>query len=235
MTRRRFGELDVRLTGGSDREGGGEGPLVVLFHGYGAPGEDLVPLSRVMRAPEGTRFAFPAAPISLAMGFGDSRAWWQIDMMALEQAMMRGEHRDMSQSVPEGLPEARALADETVSALVEALAPSHLVLGGFSQGAMLALDLALHGDRPLAGLALMSGTLLCEDVWRAKAPARKGLPVVQSHGRLDPLLSFAAAERLRDLLTEAGLDVRFIPFRGAHEIPPTVLAGVEELLDEVFR
>ncbi len=208
---------------------------MVLFHGYGAPGEDLVPLSRVMRAPEGTRFAFPAAPLSLPMGFGDSRAWWHIDVMALEQAMARGEHRDMSKSVPEGLPEARALATATVEALVDELGPSHLVLGGFSQGAMLALDLAFHSQRPLAGLALMSGTLLCEDEWRAKAPARKGLKVVQSHGRLDPLLSFEMAERLRELLTEAGLDVSFIPFRGAHEIPPTVLAGVEELLAEVLE
>jgi phospholipase/carboxylesterase len=187
-----------------------------------------------MRAPEGTRFAFPAAPLELPMGFGDSRAWWHIDVMALEQAMARGEHRDMSKSVPEGLPEARALASATVSALVDELSPSHLVLGGFSQGAMLALDLTLHGDLELAGLALMSGTLLCEDEWRARAPSREGLKVVQSHGRLDPLLSFEMAERLRDLLKDAGLDVTFIPFRGAHEIPPTVLSGVEELLEEVF-
>lgn len=234
MTRKRFGELDVRLTGGSDREGGGDGPLVVLFHGYGAPGEDLVPLSRVMRVPEGTRFAFPAAPIALPMGFGDSRAWWQIDVMALEQAMARGEHRDMSKSVPDGLPEARALASQAVQALVDTLSPSHLVLGGFSQGAMLALDLALHSALDLAGLVLMSGTLLSEDEWRARASERKGLRVVQSHGRLDPLLAFDMAERLRDLLIEGGLDVTFIPFRGAHEIPPTVLSGVEELLEEVL-
>jgi phospholipase/carboxylesterase len=187
-----------------------------------------------MRAPAGTRFAFPAAPLELPMGFGDSRAWWHIDVMALEQAMARGEHRDMSKTIPDGLLEARALAAATVSALVEDLAPSHLVLGGFSQGAMLSLDLAFHSDLALSGLALMSGTLLCEDEWRAKAPARKGVKVVQSHGRLDPLLSFEMAERLRDLLKEAGLDVTFIPFRGAHEIPPTVLAGVEELLEEVF-
>jgi phospholipase/carboxylesterase len=137
----------------------------------------------------------------------------------------------MSASVPEGLPEARALATETVQALVDALAPSRLVLGGFSQGAMLALDLALHTDLELAGLVLMSGTLLAEKEWRARLDARKGLSVFQSHGRLDPLLNFEIAERLRDLLTEGGLSVTFVPFRGAHEIPPTVLSGVEEFLE----
>jgi phospholipase/carboxylesterase len=55
--------------------------------------------------------------------------------------------------------------------------------------------------------------------------------VFQSHGRLDPLLNFEIAERLRDLLTEGGLSVTFVPFRGAHEIPPTVLSGVEEFLE----
>src|SRR5947209_15886119 len=39
--------LRVRWAGGDDREGGGDGPLVILMHGFGAPGDDLVPLWRV--------------------------------------------------------------------------------------------------------------------------------------------------------------------------------------------
>ena len=44
-----LGQLTVHLTGGTDREGGGDGPLVVLLHGFGAPGTDLVPLWRELR------------------------------------------------------------------------------------------------------------------------------------------------------------------------------------------
>ncbi len=231
----RFGDLSVQLSGGEDRAGGGDGPLVVLFHGYGAPGEDLVPLGRVMDVPRGTRFAFPAAPIALPMGFG-ARAWWQIDMAALEEAISRGEYRDRRHTVPDGLPEARRLAEETVNALVAELGPTKLVLGGFSQGAMLALDLALHGDfgdTPLSGVVLLSGTLIAEDEWRPRLERRKGLPVFQSHGQSDPLLSFEAAEGLRDMLGEAGLPVTFVPFRGAHEIPQPVLTGAEAFLKDV--
>ena len=36
-----LGGLKTRLTGGSDGQCGGEGPLVVLLHGFGAPGDDL--------------------------------------------------------------------------------------------------------------------------------------------------------------------------------------------------
>jgi len=43
--------------------------------------------------------------------------------------------------------------------------------------------------------------------------------VLQSHGREDPLLPFANAEALRDLLVEAGAKVDFLPFSGGHAIP----------------
>lgn len=231
-----YGELSVRLSGGDDREGGGDGPLVILLHGYGAPGEDLVPFGRALDVPDGTRFAFPAAPISLATGFG-ARAWWHIDIEALERAMTAGQHRDQRHTVPEELAETRRLAGDTIRALVAGLGAKKVVLGGFSQGAMLALDLALCGDlgdTDLAGLVLMSGTLLAEDQWRPQLPSRRGLPVFQSHGQVDALLSFEAAEELRGMLDEAGLPVTFVPFRGGHEIPPPVLEGLEAFLKEAL-
>ena len=75
MRERLLGGLKVRLTGGMDGNGGGEGPVVMLLHGFGAPGDDLVPLADVIEAPRGTRWLFPEGPLPLNMGFGDSRAW----------------------------------------------------------------------------------------------------------------------------------------------------------------
>ena len=72
--------LEVCITGGHDREGGGTGPLVMLLHGFGAPGDDLVDLWRMLDVPNEIRFLFPAAPLTLNLGFGDSRAWWMLDM-----------------------------------------------------------------------------------------------------------------------------------------------------------
>jgi phospholipase/carboxylesterase len=72
--------LHVRITGGDDREGGGDGPLVVLLHGFGAPGDDLVGLWRQLQVPRETRFVFPEATLALdAALFGTGRAWWMID------------------------------------------------------------------------------------------------------------------------------------------------------------
>src|SRR5689334_1575442 len=110
MRREQIAGLDVVLAGGSDREGGGDGPLVVLLHGFGAPGEDLVPLWRVLYGydgiPPSTRFAFPAAPLEVDPHWG-GRAWWMIDVMALQSAILQGRTRDLATEVPPGLAEAR--------------------------------------------------------------------------------------------------------------------------------
>jgi phospholipase/carboxylesterase len=234
MRRERFAALDAVMAGGSDREGGGDGPVVVLLHGFGAPGEDLVPLWRVMDVPEGTRFVFPAAPLEIDGEWG-GRAWWMIDVMALQMAMMSGRARDLAIGVPEGLPEARAQMSAFLDEIDARLQPSKLVLGGFSQGAMLSLDVALHRPGKLDGLVLLSGTLLAESEWVARMPSRKSLPVFQSHGAHDPLLPFSAAERLRDLLTQAGIAVDWVPFRGQHEIPQPVLERLGAFLTRCLR
>jgi phospholipase/carboxylesterase len=220
--------LQVRFTGGTDRNGGGDGPLVVLMHGFGAPGTDLVPLARVLDVPREVRFAFPAAPLDLGPQYAGGRAWWWIDMEKIQLAAMRGQPLDRSGEVPEGLAEARAAMVQ----VLDAIAPkdTKLVLGGFSQGAMLACDLALRTERPLAGLAILSGTLIAKSEWAPLAPKRAGLRALVTHGQSDPILPFGQAERLRDFLSGAGLDVKWIPFRGQHEIPPQALEGLAQLV-----
>jgi len=224
-----LGGLNAIVTGGRDREGGGDGPVVVLLHGFGAPGDDLVGLWRALDVPEEMRFVFPAAPMR-PPGLGGGRAWWMID---LERLMGSSEPLDRSGEVPEGLAEARAQLIALLDDVERRLGARTIVLGGFSQGAMLALDTALRGERPFAGLVLMSGTLLAEHEWAPLMPRRRGLPVFMSHGTRDPLLPFRAAERLRDLLVEAGLKVEWVPFNGQHEIPWLVVERLGAFLRSV--
>ncbi len=227
-----LGGLRVRIAGGADREGGGEGPVVVLMHGFGAPGDDLVSLWRVLRAPPGTRFAFPEAPLSLdELGMFDGRAWWMIDIARFQRVRTPHDIENLMAEVPAGLAAARACVVEMLDELEAALGPSKLVLGGFSQGAMLAIDVALRTNRTLAGVVAMSGALIAENEWKALATKRKGLPVVQSHGTHDPILPFVAAEALRDVLVGAGLAHTWVPFRGEHAIGPQVLDAVGAFLE----
>jgi phospholipase/carboxylesterase len=233
MRREKIAGLDVVLAGGTDRAGGGRGPVMILLHGFGASGEDLVPLWRVIEAPEDTRFVFPAAPLQLDMGWGgDSRAWWMIDMEKLQLAMVSGRRMELAGEVPEGLPAARQHLLDLIAALPGALGEpvDRWAIGGFSQGAMLSLDVALRAPSAPQAVVLMSGTLLAEKEWTALMPARAGMPVFQSHGRTDPLLPFGAADKLRELLVKAGLPVDFVPFNGVHEIPGSVVDRLGKFL-----
>jgi phospholipase/carboxylesterase len=243
MREEQLGGLKVRIVGGDDGRGGGNGGVserascatVVLMHGFGAPGTDLVPLAGEIGVPEGTRFVFPEAPLLLPAELGGGgRAWWMIDMMRLQLAMMTGNIRDMRKEVPEGLADANRLVNDMLDALETELGMdrSKLVLGGFSQGGMLATDVVLRSDKPVAGLVVMSGTYLAEDEWSPLMEKREDLPVLQSHGRQDPLLPFQLAEGLRDAFVGNGLQVTWVPFDGGHGIAPSVLYALSDFVTQ---
>jgi phospholipase/carboxylesterase len=232
-----LGGLKVRLAGGSDGHGSGDGPVVMLLHGFGAPGDDLVPLADAIEAPAKTRWLFPEAPLSLNMGFGDSRAWWIIDFARIQADRAAGRIRDLSVEVPQGL----ALARERMVAFLKELPRQfpidykNTIIGGFSQGAMLTCDAVLHTDYPFAGLVQLSGNLLAQAVWGPLMAKRKGLPVFQSHGTKDDILPHIGAERLRDALCQSGLRVEWHSFRGGHEIPETVLRSLSTFIMKAFE
>lgn len=217
LTTRMFGPSDAAIT-------------CVLLHGFGAPGDDLVPLADELDVPN-VRFVFPAAALEV---YGDARAWWMLDLARLERELASGTPRDRRAELPEGLPRAREQLERFLEQLCArfAIAPGRLVLGGFSQGAMLALDVALHRAIKPAALILMSGTLLAESEWTPRMSSLAGLPIVLSHGRTDALLPYEIAEVLRDKLRAAGALVEWVPFVGGHEIPRAVLAAATELLLE---
>ncbi|MGN6104338.1 MAG: alpha/beta hydrolase [Kofleriaceae bacterium] len=225
ITRTELAGLTTRIAGPSDAT-----TTVVLMHGFGAPGDDLVALADELDAP--VRFVFPEAPIELGGLYGDSRAWWRLDLARLEAELRRGIPRDLRGEVPDGLLEARAQVLQLIDQIEARFAApgARLVLGGFSQGAMLALDVALQRAQPPAGLLLLSGTLLAETEWAPRMPSLRGVPVLLSHGRSDGLLPFGIAEILRDRLRDAGAVVDWREFAGGHEIPASVLAAADAFL-----
>jgi phospholipase/carboxylesterase len=204
--------------------------LVVMLHGFGAPGNDLVALGHELSPSKPTRFVMPEAVMELGGAYGSARAWWMIDIEQLERDMAQGRPRDRRNETPEGLGAARRQVNTLLDELVTTYQPKRLVLGGFSQGAMLALDVALYRDKCPDVLILMSGTLLNATAWQKRMAKVKGCQIVMSHGRRDQLLPFDIAEQLSDLRSDAGADVTWVPFAGGHEIPPPVLRAIDNVL-----
>lgn len=210
-----------------------QSPLwTVLLHGFGAPATDLVGLTRALGPLPGVAFAYPGALHALGYGFGEGRAWWPIDFNELDGARRRGDFAAIAQSEPAGLSEARAALGEALNVLERdhGLQRQRLVLGGFSQGAMLACDYALRSTSPLAGLVLLSGMPIALGTWRERMQTRRGLPVFQSHSPDDLVLPFELARQLAADLAQAGLAHQFVPFRGGHGIPQPVLEGLRAFL-----
>jgi phospholipase/carboxylesterase len=220
-----WGDLTVRLRGAR------EAPThaLVLLHGWGAPGDDLVPLSSLLEAP-GRLLVFPEAPL---VSPGGGRAWWHLDIARIQAAIETGQHRDLRCDIPDGLATARAAMQSMLDELCQksGLSFSDVTLGGFSQGAMLSTDVALHVPSALRALVVLSGTLLAEPLWdeRLTKSSFRG-PVFMSHGRFDPILPFAMAEGLKEKLERAGHAVSWQPFAGAHEIPMPVIEALQAFL-----
>ncbi len=208
--------------------GAGDGPLIVLLHGYGSSPEDIVSVADRSDVPEGARFAFPRAPEPMRAPQGSPGSgfmWWPFTT-------------DLHDLTTTHLPELPA-ARRDVLAFLDAeqerlgIGSEQIVLGGFSQGAILALDVALHDDRPLAGLILLSGTIVEEAELVPHIPSRRGLRVFLAHGTADAVLPYAHASHLVDLLRAGGLDVQVRTFDGGHTVPPIVSADMAAFIREV--
>lgn len=214
----------VRLAGLDAIEFPSEDPkalTVVCLHGYGADMRDLAPLAPEIPVKRPVRWIFPDGPEVLDWG---GKAWFPIDVAAFEEAQRTGKPRDLSGGEPVGMADARAELDAVLTEL--AVPAGRLVLAGFSQGAMMAVDLAARRPEPPAGVAILSGTLVDAKTLSALAPKKKGLKFFQSHGSVDPILGFAQALELEKTLTKAGWEGAMTRFEGGHGIPPEIVAGL---------
>lgn len=202
---------------------------VILFHGYGADAYDLKSLAEVITPAKPSNWLFPQGILQVPIGPGWSgRAWWNIDLEALQKRQAQGANIDLSDEKPAGLAQARTLALEMIENLK--VDWSKITLGGFSQGAMLATDLFLHAPKTPKGLILFSGALINKEEWKPLIPNRAGSRFFISHGTQDPVLPHRSAQQLETLLNSGGMKGGLLSFQGGHEIPMIAINKVNDYL-----
>ncbi len=200
----------------------------ILFHGYGADAYDLQSLSEVIRPKENATWLFPQGIISVPIGPGwTGRAWWPIDIARLESANRAGGF-DLANTRPEGLDELRIRIDEMVEKL--GVPWSRILVGGFSQGAMLATDTFLRAKENPYGLMILSGALINKEEWKKNLPARSGCKFFMCHGKHDMVLPYRGASQLESLLNGGGLKGSLFTFEGGHEIPMAAMEKANQWL-----
>lgn len=211
--------------------------FVVLCHGFGAPGDDLVGIGEMLsNAVPSTRWVFPAAPLAPAdmAGWG-GRAWWQLRLAELAAKFESGNDNvasvmeQIADEEPDGLDDARTMLSTAVAESREDYLDIPFVLGGFSQGAMLTADTAGRGLLEPDAMVFFSGCAVGSSAWQRHK--REAVPAVVTHGHADTVLPFAGGEVLNARLVErVGCSTTFVPFDGGHEIPRAALIEAANLI-----
>ena len=199
--------------------GEAEGALV-LVHGRGADENDLAPLADLLDPDRRLAVYLPRGPLALPPG---GAHWYVVARVGFPD--------------PETFfPTFELLDAWTEAAVADAgVGPDRLVLGGFSQGAVMsyALGLAARRPRPAAILA-MSGFVPQVEGFELDLESRAGLRVSISHGSLDPIIGVGFGREARDRLTAAGLDVAYREDPVGHTIAPAALAQAKATLERAL-
>jgi phospholipase/carboxylesterase len=158
--------------------GGPPKQIVLLLHGYGSDGADMIALAPQWQAVlRDALFLAPNAP--QRTGYGAGYQWWPLTAFT-----------------PQALAAGAAAAAPAIEAFIDrkldqyGLGDEHLALAGFSQGTMMALQVGLRRPRPVAGIVGYSGMLTGTADLTPKRIARA--PVLLVHGSDDPIVPVAA-------------------------------------------
>jgi phospholipase/carboxylesterase len=191
---------------------------LVLLHGRGTSEHDLAPLLEVLDPARRLVGVTPRAPLTLPPG---------------------GAHWYISVGIPRPDPDSFHATYELVSGWLDALLAKHglsydrLVLGGFSQGAVMTYALGLGEGRPRPlGLIALSGFVPEVPGFELDLSGLERYPVALGHGTYDPVIGVEWGHRARELLVGAGADVTWRESPMPHSVDPDYL---RELADRVAR
>ncbi|MEG4504738.1 alpha/beta hydrolase [Microcoleus sp. F6_B4] len=175
--------------------------VIVALHGWGANARDLTSLAPAFNLPD-YQFVFPDAPFPHPHVMG-GKMWY-----------------DLQNKDAQGLVQSRQLLREFLLSLESSTGVplSRTILGGFSQGGAMTLDVGL--TLPVAGLICLSGYLhpSISPVAGSALP-----PVLIVHGTQDTIVPVSAGVRSRESLTAWEAAVQYQEFNMGHEIRPEVI------------
>ena len=194
-----------------DAAGEPDGALVLL-HGRGADEGDLFPLLDMLDPERRLLGVTPRGPLALPPG---GAHWYQV---------MQVGYPDPSTFFPT-YELVTGWFDEFLAA--EGIGHDRVVLGGFSQGAVMSYALGLGSGRPRpAALLAFSGFIPTVEGFEVDLSDVAGYPVAIGHGTFDPIIEVGFGRAAKQKLEEAGADVRYRESPMAHTIDP---GWVEEL------
>lgn len=219
--------MSIKLSGPmlTPANGGAPDSAVVLLHGYGSDGNDLIAMAPAFQPLlPGALFVSPNAPQPLGMG---GFQWFPIDWTG-----------DRLASRQTGVISARPILVEFLNDLwpQTGVTPDRTILAGFSQGAMMALHvgLSLPAEQTLMGVIGMSGAFLPPDDFGSEGLARP--PVCLVHGDMDDVVDPNHSADANSVLTNSGVEVHYHVSRGVgHGVSPDGMDYIARFIEHVTK
>jgi len=200
--------------------------LIILVHGYGADGNDLLGLADPLapHLPEAV-FVAPDAP-NKCSGNPFGYEWFPIPWLD-------GSSEELAkEGMTAALLDLNGFIDAQMNA--EGVGPAQTLLVGFSQGTMMSLHLAPRRAEPLAGIVGFSGRLLEPETLEAEMVSK--LPILLVHGDQDPMVPVSSLPEAADALSKAGFEVFTHISKGTqHGIAPDGLGVGLQFMKQVFK
>ena len=170
---------------------------VILLHGLGADGENLIGIGAelALQFPE-TVFLSPNAPFGFDMMPGFAGFQWFSLTDWSPRAMLEGANK--------AAPTLNGFIDEVLEKYK--LPTEKLALVGFSQGTMMALHVGLRRQKKIGGIVGFSGALIAPEL--AAKEVKSKPPICLVHGQMDMVVPFPAMNMAAAELEKAGLDVQ---------------------------
>ena len=196
-----------------------EGALVLL-HGRGADEHDLLPFLDLLDPRRKLVGITPGGPLHLPPG---GRHWYIVPRVGFPDHDTFHASHDVLCAFLDAIPDAFGVPWERI------------VLGGFSQGGVMAYAAGLGAGRPSpAGIVALSSFVPTVDGWTPDLAPRAGLPVWIAHGRRDPVIGVEFGRAARDLLTAGGLDVTYDESDAAHHVDPRSISELPAWLERAL-
>lgn len=202
---------------------------IIWLHGLGADGFDFMPFAKALRVcrEQSLRFVSPHAP-RRRITFNDGqwmRAWF--DVHSLERDGLRDEA---------GILASAALIEGVIEQEMDRGIPSErIVLGGFSQGGMMALHVGLRYAETLAGVMCLSGALLLhESLASMRDASNDHTPIFLAHGTMDPVLPLAFGQKAQEHLSALAYPLSWHTYPMAHEVCPQEVEDCDRWLQTVL-
>jgi len=225
VTTYQIGDLEIVALQATDPHG----PHIIALHGYGSSAYELIQATDFVNVPPNTTWLFPNAPHVVKLPSGTAgRSWFSFDRQKVGDDMRFERYDEVAKGISNDISYSTDMIQDLLKRIPTPL--DKVVIGGFSQGAILATHVALRTEEKLGGLAVFSGSVIHEDTWIDNAKSKAGLSFFQSHGEYDNVLSVNLAYRLEKLFKDAGMLGDLHVFQDGHTIPRKIFHSFSQFL-----